>query len=41
MDKQQARDIVKGTLQTSFDKGRFSLFVKNLLNDVDTTEKAC
>ena len=41
MDKQQARDIVKGTLQTSFDKGRFSLFVKNLLNDVDTSEKAC
>ena len=41
MDKQQARDIVKGTLQTSFDKGRFSLFVKNLLNDVDASEKAC
>ena len=41
MDKQQARDIVKGTLQTSFDKGRFSLFVKNLLNEVDASEKAC
>lgn len=40
MDKQQARDIVKDTLERSFDKGQFTLFVKNLLNVVEEAEKA-
>lgn len=41
MDKQQARDIVKGTLERPFDKSQFTLFVKNLLNQIDESEKAC
>jgi len=40
MDKQQARNIVKGTLETSFDKGSFIHFVRNLLNEIDESEKA-
>ena len=40
MDKQQARDIVKGTMGASFDKGRFTLFIKNLLNEIDESETA-
>jgi hypothetical protein len=40
MDKQQARDIVKGTLERPFDKSQFTLFVKNLLNQIDESEKA-
>jgi len=41
MDKQQARDIVKETLEKSFDKGSFTYFIKNLLNNLDTSDKAC
>lgn len=40
MDKQQARDIVKGTLQAPFDKNRFTYFIENLLNSIDASEKA-
>jgi hypothetical protein len=40
MDKQQAKDIVKDTLERPFDKNRFTLFVKNLLNQIDEAEKA-
>jgi len=34
MDKKQARALIKGTFESTFDKDRFIGFVKNLLNDV-------
>jgi hypothetical protein len=40
MDQQQARDLVKGTLERRFDKSRFTLFIKNFLNEVDTSQSA-
>ena len=38
MDKQQAKDIVKDTLGNAFDKGRFTHFVRNLLNKIDESK---
>ena len=38
MQKQQAQNIVKETLQDDFNKGRFIYFVKNLLNKIDETK---
>src|SRR3989344_5997764 len=38
MQKAQARNIVKETLQNDFDKERFLYFVKNLLNKVDDSK---
>ncbi len=35
MDKKQAQALIKETFESSFDKGRFVGFVKNLLNDVE------
>ncbi len=35
MDKKQAQALIKGTFESTFDKGRFVGFVKNLLNDVE------
>ncbi|MBI5194834.1 MAG: Eco57I restriction-modification methylase domain-containing protein [Nitrospirae bacterium] len=35
MDKQQAQDIVKETFESSFDKGMFTGFIKNLLNSIE------
>jgi type I restriction-modification system DNA methylase subunit len=35
MDKEQAQRIVRDTLENPFDKGRFTLFVKNLLNSIE------
>lgn len=35
MDKQQAKDIVKITLENNFDKGKFTHFVRELLNEID------
>jgi len=35
MDKQQARQIIKETFENPFDKGRFTGFIKNLLNRID------
>ena len=35
MDKQQARQIIKETLEKPFDKGRFTGFVRNLLNHIE------
>jgi len=35
MDKQQAQNIVKATFENPFDKGRFTQFVKNLLNSIE------
>lgn len=32
MDKQQARNLIKDTFEQPFDKARFVLFIKNLLN---------
>ena len=38
MQKAQAQDIVRETLQNDFDKERFLYFVKNLLNKVDDSK---
>src|SRR3989344_1861769 len=38
MQKTQARNIVKETLQNDFDKEKFLYFVKNLLNKVDDSK---
>ncbi len=35
MDKQQAQNIIGDTFETSFDKDRFTGFIKNLLNRID------
>lgn len=35
MDKQQAQNIVRGTFENPFDKGRFIGFVRNLLNSIE------
>ena len=35
MDKKQAQTLIKETFESTFDKGRFVSFVKNLLNDVE------
>ncbi|MBU0896258.1 MAG: hypothetical protein KKB76_01385, partial [Candidatus Omnitrophica bacterium] len=35
MDKKQAQALIKETFESTFDKGRFVSFVKNLLNDVE------
>ena len=39
MDKQQARDIVKGTLERPFDKGRFTPFCQKFLNEIVNRKK--
>lgn len=36
MDKQQAQDIVRETFKSPFDKGRFTIFAKNILNKQQT-----
>lgn len=38
MDKQIAKNIVKESLQNSFDKARFTSFIKNLLNSIDESK---
>ena len=35
IDKQQAQEIIKETFESSFDKDRFTGFIKNLLNRID------
>ncbi len=35
MNKQQAQNIIKDTFENPFDKGRFTGFIKNLLNRID------
>ncbi|MFH1097429.1 MAG: hypothetical protein ABH886_10080 [Candidatus Desantisbacteria bacterium] len=35
MDKQQAQQLIKNTFEDTFDKGRFILFAKNLLNQIE------
>lgn len=35
MEKQQARRIIRETFEASFDKSKFTLFIKNLLNNID------
>ncbi len=35
MDKQQAQEIIRETFESRFDKSRFIVFVKNLLNRID------
>lgn len=38
MQKQQAINIVRETFESSFDKGRYTNFIKNLLNEPDLTD---
>jgi hypothetical protein len=38
MDKQQAQKIIKDTFERSFDMGRFTVFIKNLLNRIDESK---
>lgn len=38
MDKQQAMNMIKETFPQTFDKGRFRLFVVNLLNRIDESK---
>jgi hypothetical protein len=38
MDKRQAKDLVKSTLENQFDKVKFTFFVKNLLNKIDESK---
>ncbi len=35
MDKKQAQNIIKENFESSFDKGRFTGFIKNLLNRIE------
>lgn len=35
MDKYQAQQIIKETFEGSFDKSRFAVFIKNLLNRIE------
>jgi len=35
MDRRQAKQIIKDTFESSFDKNRFEWFIKNLLNRID------
>ena len=35
MDKQQAREIIRETFESCFDKSRFAGFIKNLLNNIE------
>jgi len=35
MDKQQAQQIIQETFENSFDKSRFTGFVRNLLNHIE------
>jgi Alw26I/Eco31I/Esp3I family type II restriction m6 adenine DNA methyltransferase len=38
MQKQEAINIIENTFNAAFTEERFTLFIKNLLNDVDTTK---
>jgi hypothetical protein len=38
MDKQQARQLIKDTFEHTFDKGRFTTFIKNFLNSIDESK---
>jgi hypothetical protein len=38
MDKQQAQELIKETFESSFDKVRFTNFIKNLLNRIDKSK---
>jgi len=35
MDKQQAKRIIRDTFESSFDKDKFTYFIKNLLNEIE------
>jgi len=35
MDKKQAQEIIRNTFENPFDKQRFTLFIKNLLNSIE------
>jgi hypothetical protein len=38
MDKHQAQEIIKETFESSFDKSRFTNFIKNLLNRIEESK---
>ena len=35
MDKQQAQNLIRETFESPFEKGRFTGFIKNLLNHIE------
>jgi len=35
MNKEQAKQLIRGTFETPFDKGKFTIFIENLLNKID------
>jgi len=35
MDREQAKELIRDTFESPFDKGRFVNFIKNLLNTID------
>ena len=38
MDKEQAKTLIKDTFEASFDKEKFTKFIKNLLNRIDESK---
>lgn len=38
MDQEQAKKLIKNTFESAFDKNRFTLFIKNLLNSIDESK---
>ena len=38
MQKHEAQNIIESTFNASFSEEKFTLFIKNLLNDIDTTK---
>lgn len=38
MDQEQAKTLIKNTFESAFDKNRFTLFTKNLLNSIDESK---
>lgn len=39
MQKKEAAQLIESTFNQAFDEARFTLFIKNLLNDVDTNKR--
>jgi len=38
MNKEQAKQLIERTFEASFDKGKFTVFIENLLNKIDETK---
>jgi len=35
MNKEQAKQLIRGTFEAPFDKGKFTVFIENLLNKIE------